>query len=240
MVDPGSRVFKTYNYRKDKMKQNRTRIIKMNNARHMVITPKARLSFPNLFKPREKMDGNGLEYSCDLIWETKDELKVAYKGKKIQTVSLMQASINAKKDQWGPDKDAWPDMKYTPFKDGNESINKETGKVRDGYKDGWFIQAKSAEKFPPKILSKAGKPLTENDVYGGCFVQAQLMARPYSFGGNHGIRFLLLCLMKLEDGERFGGGGNNAMFDVTEEDDSDMEINESEDGSDDEEDGDDF
>jgi len=211
----------------------------MNTARHMVIIPRARLSFPNLFKPREKMDGNGLEFSCDLIVGDKENLKLPHTGKKIKTVSLMQAAINVKKDQWGADKDAWPEMKYSPFKDGNDNVSKADQKVRDGYKDAWFIQAKSDEKFPPIVLSKSGRPIEEKDVYGGCFVQAQVMARPYSFGGNHGVRFILQAIMKIEDGERFGGGGGNPMFDIVEEDESDLESDDSYDGSDDEEGDDD-
>jgi hypothetical protein len=205
------------------MKKPMTKIIKMNAARHMVITPKARISFPVLFTPRENMNGDALNYSADLIFDSREDFKKPYAGKKIKTISLVQAVANAKRDQWGADKEGWPKMEYTPFKDGNSRISKADQKVLDGYKDGWFIQAKSGEKFPPKVLSRAGKPLTEADVYGGCYVQAQVMARPYSMGKNHGVRFILLAIQKLEDGERFGGGGANAMFDVTEEQDEDVE-----------------
>lgn len=201
------------------MKTQSIRLIKMNAERHLVITPKARVSFPQLFVPRSFQDATDQkkQYSVDLIFDSKEDLKTPFVGKTTKTVSLMQASLNAKKDQWGPDKEKWPKMPYSPFKDGNERKSRD-GEIFDGYADKWFITARSGEKFAPKVLSKSGKPLTEADVYGGCYAIAQLMARPYAFGKNFGIRFILLALQKVEDGERFGGGGNNPLFDVSEDD----------------------
>jgi hypothetical protein len=212
----------------------------MNAERHLVITPRFRVSFPQVFVPRSFQDNPNLgkSFSLDMIFDSKDDFKKAYNGKKAKTGSMMQAVVNAKKDQWGPDKEQWPRMEYPVFKDGNDRLSKD-GEVFDGYADKWFVTARCGEKFAPKILSKAGKPLTENDFYGGCYAQAQLMARPYAFGKNFGVRFLLLSVMKLEDGERFGGGGNNPLFDVV-EDDEESDFDEYSDDDGDSDDGDDF
>src|SRR5690606_40770978 len=68
------------------------------------------------------------------------------------------------------------------------------------YEDKVFITAKCGEKYPPKVIGAAGQPLTEADVYGGCYARAQLIARPYYFGPNAGVKFNLVQIMKVKDG----------------------------------------
>src|SRR5690606_15361703 len=132
---------------------------------------------------------------------------------------MMKVVLNAKADQWGPDKEKWPKFPHKLFKDGNDRTNKD-GEVLKGYEDKVFVTAKSGEKFPPKVVDRAGNPITEKEFYGGCYAQAVLLARPYDFGGNKGVRFLLLQLMKVKDGERFGGISED-VFDVSEIDEVD-------------------
>jgi len=140
---------------------------------------------------------------------------------------------NAKRDQWGTDKDKWPEMPNVVFKPGNERVSAKDGQVLDGYKDKYFVTAKSNEKFQPKVLGKDGRPITEADLYGGCFARAQLIARPYATGKNFGVRFILLQVIKIEDGPRFGGVESD-VFDVVEEEPEFDSV--SEDDSDDSED----
>jgi hypothetical protein len=192
-----------------------TKVIKMNEARHMVITPKARVSFPNVFKARSFQDAEGLakSFQVDLIFDEAD-LAQEYKGKKRQTVSLKKAVHNVKLDQWGANKDKWPSFAHPVFKKGDARTNKD-GEVYQGYEGKIFLTAKCGEKFPPKVILADGTPADEKSFYGGCYARAQLIARPYDFGGNRGVRFLLLQLMKVEDGERFGGIADD-VFDVEE------------------------
>lgn len=205
-----------------------TKIIRAAEKRHMVITPVFRVSFPNLFKPRsfQDSDASPKSFSVDMIFDSKDVLSEEYKGKKKQTVSLSKAVLNAKIDQWGPKKEKWPAMPYPVFKDGNERTNKD-GEVYQGYADKIFATAKCGEKFPPVIIGADGKPLDERALYGGCYARAQVIARPYAFGKNHGVRLLLVQVMKVRDGERFGGMGGGDVFDVEEVDamDSDEDSN---------------
>lgn len=209
-----------------------TKLAKIDNKRHRVITPVARLSFPKLFKPELNELSGRHEFSCDLIFDSQDSFKEEYKGKKSQSVSMVRAINNAKIDQFGP-KEKWPKFKHKVFKEGNERVSKGTGEVYAGYKDNVFVTAKSGEKFPPKIMGKDGKPLQEKDLYGGCLVRAELIARPYDMGGNQGVRFILSQIMKVDDGERFGGGGGHSdVFDVEEEDGSESWGGSSEDSED--------
>lgn len=197
-------------------KPKRVPLIKTNKARHMVITPVARISFPTVFTPRAfEDDPDGIKYyQCDFIFNSLDELKGPYQGKKTQTISVLQAIHNVKCDQWGKDKDAWPKFPYPVTKKGNERTN-EDGEVLEGYADKIFIKAKSGEKYPPKIIGIDGRPLTSDvQVYGGCYARAQLLARPYQFGKNFGVKFTLLQLMKVKDGEKFGMPSD--VFDISE------------------------
>jgi hypothetical protein len=206
------------------MKHNGPKLVKVNEARHLVVTPKFRVSFPQLFVARSFQDAEDQkkEFRVDMIFDTQDDFKAKGKTKKGETPSMLQAFNNAKTDQWGLNKEKHPKMAYPVFKKGNERTNKD-GEIYEGYEDKWFVTAKSGEKFPPKVILANGKPATEKDLYGGCFAQAALLARPYAYGKNFGVRFILLQVRKLEDGERFGGVSED-LFDVSEvEDEMDLE-----------------
>lgn len=186
-----------------------TRNIKI-TERHVVITPVARASFPNLFKARSFQDNpdEKKEFSIDLIFDPAQiEEDGKGKGGKV-TPSLKKAYFNALRDRWGEDKTKWPKFKYGPkdiFRDGNECKDFED-EVYDGYAGKIIVKAKASEKYPPKVFDKTGKPATdENLIYGGCFVQAKVIARPYSFAGNNGVSFKLYEVIFRTDGERFGG-----------------------------------
>jgi hypothetical protein len=199
-------------------RNNANKMVKMNEARHMVITPKFRVSFPNVFTARSFQDDPDQKkcFQLDMIFDSTEDFKKAYKGKKKQTVSMLQAINNAKADQWGSDPKKWPKFPHKVFKDGNERTNKD-GEIYAGYEGKHFVTAKSSEKFPPKVVGMDGKPLDESEFYGGCYAIAQLMARPYDFGGNKGVRYLLLSIQKVEDGEKFGGVSEaEDVFDVSE------------------------
>lgn len=202
--------------------QNGPRLIKVNESRHLVVTPKFRVSFPQLFTARSFQDAEDQkkEFRVDMIFESQDDFKKKGKTKRGETPSMIGAINNAKTDQWGPNKDKWPKMPFPVFKKGDERVNKD-GEIYEGYSGKFFVTAKSGEKFPPKVILRNGQPATERDLYGGCFAQAALLARPYAFGRNFGVRFILLQVMKLEDGERFGGVSED-LFDVVEEDEMDV------------------
>ncbi len=222
-------------------KPQQNSLAKINNKRHMVLTSKARLSFPTLWTPKSFQDDPDQKkyFSADLIFDSQEDFKKEYAGKKVQTVSLSRAVNFAKVDQWGP-KERWPKFTFKTFRVGNENIQKKTGEVYNGYADKFYITAKSGEKFPPKIVDRFGKPITEKEMYAGCYVQAQLIARPVNYGKNIGVRFLLLQLMKIEDGERFGGTPDD-VFDVAEIDEESIEGGEDNGNTeDDDSDGDDW
>ena len=199
------------------MKQNKTKICAVNESRHLVITPKFRVSFPQLFTARSFQDdpAQKKEFKIDMIFDSAEDFKAAgkLKGGKV-TPSLMQAFANARADQWGADKAKWPKFEHAVFKKGDEQTNAD-GEVYQGYAGKVFLTAKTGEKFPPKVLLATGQPAEEKDLYGGCYAQAAVLARPYVYGKNSGVRFVLMQVRKLADGERFGGISED-LFDVAE------------------------
>ncbi len=208
-------------------------IVRVNVARHMVVTQIARLSFPALFTPKAFQDkpNEAKSFSCDLIFDSMDDLKKPWEGKKTQTPSLMKAIRFAKEDQWGVDPKKWPNFPHANIKKGDEQKNKD-GEIRQGYEGKFFVKATSGEKFPPKIVLRDGTPATEAQVYGGCFVQAQILVRPY-LTPNQGVSLRLVSIRKVKDGDKFGAGIDLLEYeDAVEAEDDDNDWTES--GEDDE------
>ncbi len=214
--------YKNCSKKGDIVKQNvkRNKIVKLNEQRHMVITCIARASFPQLYTPRSFQDDpdQSKEFKIDLLFDPAD-IKKPGKGAKGPTPSLHDAYFNAVKDQFGPDKDKRPKFRYgysDVFKKGDNMRNGE-GEIYEGYEGKIIVTAKSKEKFPPRVFDRFGEALSESDMYGGCYVQAKVVARPYDFAGNRGVSFKLYQVIKIKDGERFGGGGNHELAFAVEE-----------------------
>lgn len=219
-------------------KRKRAKIIKVNKARHMIITPVVRLSFPNLFTAKAFQDNprEAKTFYCDLIADNEDVWKEPYKGKKTQTVSLKKAIRNCMVDQWGEDKADWPEVEHPAIRDGDDKQN-DDGETLEGYEGKSYISPRSGEDYPPKIvLVKGGGLADEKDVYGGCYVRAQILCRPYDTGTKAGVSLRLLSVMKVADGEKFGVGTD--LFD-TDDFDADEEEEEADWGAEDDEDEDD-
>ncbi len=201
---------------KEKKKKRKAKpIVRVSKDRHMVITPVCRLSFPNLFVATSYKDDEDAKktFSCDLIVASKAVWKEEYKGKKTQTISLSRAIFNAKIDQFGK-KETWPEFEFEEICDGNDRTIGDTDEVLEGYENKSFIKPRTGEKYPPKLLLANGKPASEEDLYGGCFVRAQILCRPYDTGKNFGVSLRLVSIIKVKDGEKFGIGGD--MFDTEE------------------------
>lgn len=209
--------------KKPKKKKRKIKpIVRVDKAKHMIITPVCRLSFPNLFvaKAHKDEEDGKKTFHCDLIVDSEDVWKEPYRGTKTNTVSLKKAILNAKLDQFGEKAD-WPHFEHDPIRDGDDRTIGDTEEVLEGYEGMSFIRPRTGEKYPPKLLLKNGKPASEEDLYGGCYVRAQILVRPYDTGTNAGVSLRLIAIMKHAEGEKFGIGGD--MFDVEEVEDEEEE-----------------
>lgn len=184
------------------------------NAYHnltKVKTGKVRISFPHLFT---KYEASG-KYQAHFIISKDDE----------NTVEVLQSAIknakeNGKERLWGG---KLPGRLAVACKDGDEPDD--NGEVFESAINSYIVTAKSKHMPPVYGADKVRlSELEEEEVYGGCYVQAIFEAYPYSADNAKGIAFALLGVKKLADGERFGGGASFASdddFDEADDDDID-------------------
>jgi hypothetical protein len=149
------------------------------------ITPKARLSYPSLFNPDTGEMGGG-KFGAS-FWVLKSDNVKWLKELKADCVKVA-------KEAFGTDK-----VKM-PFKNGDEKGEASAGCI--------ILTAKS--KYRPQVVDAKLQPLTEPDVYPGCYVRASITPYSYDAKGNKGVSLYLGNVQKLADGEALSGGGSSA------------------------------
>lgn len=157
-----------------------------------VVTPKFIMSFPKLSKP-EAYEGKGQAYYSTVMLFDKDQ------DLKPMKQLIRQAIVEA----FGKDKTKWPKISL-PWRDGNTKSDFE------GYKGRYYAGAKSKNRPTLVNVKKETIPQDEIDTefYGGAICQAVLRAKVTLSGRNYFVTFYLQGIMKIKDGERFGGGCN--------------------------------
>lgn len=151
-----------------------------------VMTPKFRVSFPDVFKPGRADDGGQSKYGVTMLFEKGADLS-----------ALKAEAQRAGIDKWGPDVTKWPKGWKSPFKNQGD-------KDYDGYVDGAIcITAKSKQK-PGLVNARNEDIIDESDFYAGCYARATVRAFAYE-NKMKGIAFGLQNIQKLADGEPFSG-----------------------------------
>ena len=168
-----------------------------------ILTPKARLSFPALFKARAYDESKEGKYECDLIFPASTDLK-----------ALKVLCANALKEKFGPEAMKLTDSEngvakpgskgklWWPIRDGAEKTNKD-GKARDGYGAGTVYIKVSSQNKPGIVDQNGDRILDANGLYGGCYVWAYVNAYTYD-NKTRGVSIGLQTMQKLADGEPFG------------------------------------
>lgn len=150
-----------------------------------VMTPKFRVSFPEVFEAKS-FQNQAPKFSVQMLFDKKEDLS-----------SLKNAVKLAVKEKWG---DNPPKGITLPFKDGDD-------KDLDGYEGKIVVGASS--KFKPQVLDqKAQEILAQNDFYAGCFARALISAYAWEHKEGkavlkRGVSFNLTAVQKLADGEPF-------------------------------------
>ena len=152
-------------------------------------TPKFRVAFPSVFEAADPFGSGKPKFSITMLFEDGTDLS-----------SLKTAAKQAVVEKW-PDATKRPKSLVSPFKDGNEKSD------WDGYEGATYIKASS--KLRPGIIDKSGRTLTEDsEFYAGCYAVATVIPFAYDTAGNRGVSFLLGNVMKVDEGEPFGGRRN--------------------------------
>lgn len=191
-------------------------LIRIDRSAHMFISPPGRLSFPHLFTPTRVEENQEPSFSCDIIFNTLEEFKQPYVGKKTSTPSIAQCIQNVKRDQWGENSKKWPNFTFKNIKKGNEKTY-DNGEILQGYKDAFYMTLRTGHKYPPRLYNVNGSPATPEDLYGGCYVRVQVLCRPYITPLACGVSLRLLAVMKTAEGQPFGLGSDMFDFDGDEE-----------------------
>lgn len=164
-----------------------------------IITGEVRLSYVNVWEPKEDNNGN-MRYSTAILIPKSDK-------NTIETIKNgISQAVNAWKEEFGK----VPKDLRLPLRDGDETDYPE-------YADHYFINAKSSQK--PAIVNQQVQAVNDqSEIYSGVYARVSLSFYPYNVKGNRGIACGLGNIQKVRDGERLGGAGANAAteFDVIE------------------------
>jgi hypothetical protein len=155
-------------------------------------TPKARLSFPNLFRAKAAEEGQEPKYSCTLLFSPEAQATPEFAAMKAAAQAVVVAKFGNK----------IPPNLRNPFRAAEEKADKA------GYEPGWvFINISSKERPGVVHVTPAGmqRVLDEGDVYPGCFVIASVSPYAYDQKGNRGVSFGLNNVLKVGDGDPLGG-----------------------------------
>ena len=160
-----------------------------------VLTPRFRVSFPNVFQARAIQEGQDPFFSVQMLMPKVFDNEID----KEAFLNMRRAVQKAIHNKWGKDKTKWPANMRLPFRDGTEKEGFE------GYgADMIFVNAKS--KMKPGIIDQRKKERTDDaDFYAGCYARATLTTYAYNKMGNIGVAFGLQNLQFMGDGEAFSG-----------------------------------
>lgn len=151
-----------------------------------IVTPKARASYPHVFKPSAFQGEGEPKFSINLLVpKTNDEFIKNLRGlQDAATKALYPTKKPQNFEVWG-------------ITDGDETDDSAAAGC-------WVIKA--SNKSRPAIVDKdAVQIIDELEVYGGCYVRANINAKAYGTASKGGVTLELNVVQKIADGEAFGG-----------------------------------
>lgn len=162
-----------------------------------LITPKFRVSYPQVFQPRLNPLSNKHEYSVQAIFPPGTDF-----------TKMQQALNQAGEAKWGPDKNKWPKSYRKPFRQAEDRAETlEDGRVvfPPGFEAGAvYLNLKSTQK--PAVVDASVNPILDSsEFYPGCWAVASVSAYAYDQAGNRGLNFGLNNIQKIADGDPLGG-----------------------------------
>ena len=186
----------------------------------VVLKPKGGLlaTFVHLLEPDDF--GGHEKYTVTVIIPKSDK----------KTVKAVKEAIKAAMDRGAAETFKGKNMKkaHNPLKDGND----EDAEKYEYYKDAYVLKFSTTQK--PNVIDRGRNKLTEDeDVYSGMMIYVSGAAFPFFTDGSWGVSMILGNVVKVDDGERIGGGG----FDLEDEFGDDLDEN---DFADDEDEDDDY
>lgn len=171
----------------------------MTNQPTSVTTGRVRLSYVNVFQPREDMSGRK-KYSVTLLIPKTDTA----------TVQRINDAIEAAKKKgldgvWGG---AMPPQCPVPIHDG-DGVRDNGEAYGEECRGHWVMTASANENHPPQVVDgMLNKILDQTALYSGCYAHVNINFYPYG-GGNTGFKKGIGCglgpIQKVADGDPLGG-----------------------------------
>ena len=162
-----------------------------NNGPILVTTGKVRLSYAHLTEPVAIQEGQEKKYSASFIIPKTDKKTL----EKIAT-AIKLATQRGIETKWGGKK---PAKLKLPLRDGDDERPED-----EAYANSYFINANCKTRPFAVDEHKHEYPSiedTDENVYSGCYVYANLSFYPYDAAGNRGVACGLNGVMKAADGE---------------------------------------
>ena len=156
-----------------------------------------RFSYAHVFQPRKNEQSGKMKYDCCIVVSKDDK----------QAVQLINEAIEGAKALYKEKFGAPKGRLKTVVHDGDEDRPDDPV-----FANTLYINASSERKPGVKMLESGMLVdcLDEEDFYSGCYGAADINLFPYNNAGNTGISCNLDNLLKLEDGDRIGGGSMSA------------------------------
>lgn len=171
-------------------------------------TPKGRLSWPFLFKPRPaEKQGDKEKFSTSLIFDAEAQKTPEFKAitEEVRRLALEKFGV----DQQQPDgtkKRVVPKGVRNPIRDGGEKV-KDDGTPMDGYGPGTIFISATSERAPG-VIGGDMKPCDEKAAYPGANARASVTIYHYERKDGRGVTFGLRNVQVMGGGEPFMGGGD--------------------------------
>ncbi len=167
-------------------------------------TPKFRVSFPSVFEKSGPpgVDPKKLKYSVVMLFTPAEIEKDPKKYANPETQKELWDSMLASAKQCALDK--WankiPQGLMSPFRNGTEK------EQYDGYGEGVIFMNSKTEQRPGVVDANVVRIIDPEDLYAGCYAQADVNPYAWSYMGKNGISFGLKNVQKIAEGEPIGGG----------------------------------
>ena len=170
-------------------------------------TPQGILSYPKVFKAEvNTYKNNRLFYSCNLLLpkgEPFGELVA-----EMERISIVAFGETRRKSSTHTN---------CPIRDGDKLCDKD-GNLKTNHPEAghWVIGSSTGEDRKPMVVDRNGRPITDQTaVYGGAIGMLMVVPATYQVGKSFGVTLFLSAVMKIADGESFGGStGFNALTDL--------------------------
>ena len=148
--------------------------------------PKARLSYPHIFKPTAFNNEGEPKYSAS-FFVPKSEKEFIKNLRSLQDAAANELYPTKRPQNW----EQWG------ISDGDETDD-------EAQKGCWVIKASNKSK-PRVVDGKGADILDEVEVYGGSYCRASICAKAYGSTNKGGVTLELLVVQKVGDGEPFSG-----------------------------------